>query len=138
MAYSGIFPKKIEIPDDSFYCDEPLAEGIPVGSLCPSFVKIMGTKYEPGMVVVLKSISFGNLEVGVIKNIFFFNGKVLFRCETFKAVLGKSGIYCSTERTNQATCESTKLADHQPLRSLGPTNNFRFVLHHFISETCII
>jgi len=38
----------------------------------------MGTKYEPGMVVVLKSIYFGNLEVGVITNIFFFNGKVIF------------------------------------------------------------
>ena len=47
-------------------------------SLILTNIKIFGTLYSPGMVLVMKKESFGVLQVGIIRIIIFQGGRVMF------------------------------------------------------------
>ena len=135
LYYRGLFPKKIDVPDQSAYCDTlPAGMNFSPNSLSPAFVKVWGTKYEPGMLVVPQVLSYGILKVGLIKALIVDGSKVYFKCDCFRAELGVGGIYTTKNQLDCCVCELSCLADHKPLKRLGSLTDFSFVLHHFISE----
>ena len=105
-------------------------------TLIPKYVKVFGTRYEAGQVLVLKKLSHGLLKIGLIKHISFNGTSVKFCVRTFKASQSKYGFYVTTKFLSQfEVTELDDLADYYPLEMVGTADSFSFILHHFISTT---
>ena len=85
----------IEIPDCATYAVDFKGD-FSSNAVNPSTVKIWGTEYRVGDVLVLKRISFDVLEVGLLKGIVV-DDKVFFVCEVFKAIACKGGVYTTDQ-----------------------------------------
>ena len=147
-GYFGLFSRnKIEIPDKapealdvakvtvnpilkSYICSlDPKA-------LIPKNVKVFGTHYEAGQVLILKKLCHGLLKIGLIQCISY-NGIALNFCvTTFEASQSKFGFYVTTKFLSDFEATNLDdLADYYPLEMVGPSNSFSFILHHFVSST---
>lgn len=104
-------------------------------SLILTNIKIFGTLYSPGMVLVMKKESFGVLQVGIIRIISFQGGRVMFGCSKFTAMQSRNNFYVTTENLDSFEFISyDALEDYYPLLRIGDVNMFRFSLHHYISS----
>ena len=144
--YYGLFPtNKYDIPADSyklghyiqFSSDIYIQKASKVlisDSLIVKSVKIHGTLYSPGMIVMMKKESFGVLKVGMIRIIAFQESQIWFGCSTYSASQSRYNSYVTTEELSDfETICYDNLQDYYPLLRYGTISGFRFVLHHFIS-----
>ena len=145
-CYFGLFPRsKFEIPDSSPIAEDLLkvavdpfmkafVKDLDPKSLVPKYIKIYGTNYESGKVLVIKKEQHGRLKVGFIKAISYFNNIVQFVVKTFEASQSKYGSYVTTKFLSEnEIVDYDLLADYHPLEMLGPSHSFSFILHHYIS-----
>ena len=104
-------------------------------SLLVESVKVYGTSYKLGNVVVLDKKQFGELFLGVIKLMVFSNKKLQLYCSSIRALQSRHNFYMTQEPSNEniwITLENIK--DYYPLTLIGKPNSFRISLHHFISK----
>ena len=146
-CYQGLFPRsKIEIPDIApeisailtVTQDPELKQFLSSSNpydLVPKYVKIFGTKYEPGNILVLEKICHGLLKIGLIKSLVS-DGKIVTFCVTsFEASQSKFGFYVTTKfLSNFETVKFEELADYYPLEMTGTHKSFSFFLHHFVAD----
>ena len=146
-GYNGLFPPKYEVPDNAVMvrdmvkiCHDPFLQRF-MANLCqedliPRSLKIFGTKYQPGMILILEKSNYGEMKVGLIKAISSNNNKVLFACAVFEAFQGKYCFYMTKQKLADFLIVSHRnLGDHQPLQRIGTTDKFYFSLHHYVSES---
>ena len=144
--YYGLFPtNKFDIPAKSVslahYSDtsndifvKSASQVLQGDSLILNNVKIHGTLYSPGMIVVMKKEALGVLKVGLIRIIAFQEGKICFGCSTFLAMQSRYNFYVTREEISMfETINYDDLQDYYPLTRIGTTSAFRFALHHYIS-----
>ena len=148
-AYSGLFPRKLEIPDSALtkkeimkinpepFLQSFLAKFKP-DVLVPAKLRIFGTIYEPGMVLVLSKQDFGEvMKVGLLRAIAIDQEQVIFGCVCYEAWLSSDGFYVTTKKISELEVKSlSELADHQPLHRIGSADNFSFCLHHYVTSSC--
>jgi hypothetical protein len=144
-GFYGLFPDKLEIPEDALYKKEMLQvssdsfmleflRSFQENTVVPKKIKIWGTNYEPGMLLVVKKELFGELTVGLLKVIAVTGSKVTFGFETFLANQANHNYYVSVKKINSMEMvDAQDLCDHHPLLRDGTSSNFSFSLHHFIS-----
>ena len=146
-VYNGLFPPKFEVPANAASVKDLfsmmssdnllrkfMAE-LSSDTLLPTNIKIFGTKYEPGMILVLRKSGFGALEVGVLRFISYKNEKVIFCCTVFEAFQSKHCYYVTSKKSQDFEMMSyDRLGDHYPLHRIGTADKFCFSLHHYISE----
>ena len=146
-CYFGLFSNiNIEIPDTAPTVNEvqmissdvtlrEFFETLSPKALVPKFVKIFGTHYEAGKVVVLSKVGHGLLKVGLIKSISSNGKNVTFCVSTFEASQSKFGYYVTTKTLSQfEVVAHDALADYYPLEIMGTANSFSFILHHFVTD----
>lgn len=145
--YYGLFPtNKFEIPAEAVTLSD-YQEGMECSSVamaCEKFnkdslilnkVKVYGTTYKPGKAVVLKKESIGELSVGLIKIMVFFENKLYFLCKCLQMMQSNHNFYLSQGVTAENVWVlQDQLLDYYPLTCYGSPPNLRLVLHHFISE----
>ena len=103
-------------------------------SVIPKKLKVFGTVYGIGKVLVLKKMCFGKLRIGVIKAIAFSSSEVNFSISVFEAHQSKFGHYVTTKFVSpNDTVNYSNLADYCPLEMIGTHKSFSFILHHFIT-----
>ena len=133
--YTGLFPNKIEVPDGASYDVKYPDQQFSSSAVLPKYVKIWGTEYKPGDVLIIKVESFGVLNVGLLKSIVVDMKTVSFLCDIFKAELGKSNSYSTTVKVDSDIfVKYDILADYRPLLRRGSLESFSFLLHHYVSE----
>ena len=145
-AYYGLFNQnKIEVPDNApevsdvvkITIDPELKmylSSLESRTLVPKYVKVFGTRFEAGQVLILKKLAQGHLKIGLIKNISFNGTTVNFCLKTFEASQSKYGFYVTTKfLLNSEVTDLEDLADYYPLEMVGASDSFSFILHHFIS-----
>ena len=146
--FYGLFPiSKFDIPANSLSLRDTIlisekdaylmkaSEILDEDSLILTQIKIFGTLYSPGMVLVMKKESYGVLKVGIIRIISFKGGRVTFGCSKFTAMQSRNNFYVSTENLSSFEFISyDALEDYYPLQRIGDLNKFRFSLHHYISS----
>ena len=147
-GYTGLFPPKFDVPStavsvkdlknvkidvvEEFVSDLRLSQA----ALLPVSVTVFGTKYEAGMILALKKNYVGEMTVGIIKVIAFWNEQVTFGCAVYEAFQTKHGYYVSSKKIkNLEVVNQSNLADHQPLHRIGSAERFKFSLHHFVSQS---
>ena len=146
FRYNGLFPKKLEIPPNAASVreiragmnDEYLERFLSIygqDDLIPTSVKVFGTKYEPGMILILHKNCFGSLKVGLLNAIACSREETFFGCTVYEALQSKHGYYVTTVKLNSLKIINQKnLADHHPLKRSGTSERFCFSLHHYVSE----
>ena len=147
-SYFGLFPRsKYEVPDNAPIAQdfvkiaaEPFLkaylQALDPKTLIPKHIKIYGTNYENGKVLVIRKVEHGKLKVGLIKAISYFNNKVQFVVKTFEANQSKYGSYVTTKfLAENEIVEYDLLSDYHPLEMIGPCDSFFFILHHYISNS---
>ena len=145
--YEGLFPSKYDIPENAASVKEVkqvetddfiklFLSTLDEEALVPVKISVYGTSYEPGNVLVLHKEDVGEMTVGVVKAIGFFKGEVFFGCTIFEARQSVNGYYVTIKKVRNFFKQSyNKLADHNPLLRVGPTDSFSFSLHHFVSKS---
>ena len=104
-------------------------------SLIPKYVKIHGTRYEAGKVLILNKMNHGHLKIGLIRSISFLETKVNFLVRTFEANQSKFGFYVTTKSLSEdESVVFENLADYYPVEMVGTIRSFSFILHHFVSD----
>ena len=146
-GYNGLFPRKYEVPDNAVLvkdmikvCSDPFLQMVmsrlSQDALIPKSIKIFGTKYEAGMILVLEKSDFGEMKVGLLRAISFIRETVVFACSVFEAFQSKHCFYITTQKLKDFfMINHSNLGDHQPLQRIGTADKFCFSLHHFVSET---
>ena len=147
-GYQGLFPDKFEVPVNTLTAQDmrkissdefllTFMADVDADTLIPKNIKIFGTKYEAGMVLIISKGDFGTMVVGVLKAISFHKEIVMFGCTVFEALLSKHCYYVTTKkvRGDFQIINHSNLADHQPLQRIGTIEDFIFPLHHFVSQT---
>ena len=145
--YFGLFNNnKFEIPDTSpnalevsAVTGDPLMKNyfsaLNPKSLIPKYVKIHGTRYEAGKVLILNKMNHGHLKIGLIRSISFIETKVNFLVRTFEANQSKFGFYVTTKSFSEdESVVFENLADYYPVEMVGTIRSFSFILHHFVSD----
>ena len=146
-AFYGLFPKtKYEVPDNSPLSSDVSSittdlamqtffKNLDSQAMIPKQIKIYGTTYESGKVLVIKKVEYGKLTVGLIKAISYFKHEVKFAVKTFEAHQSKYGQYVTTKfLKSHEIVDYRELADYYPLEMIGTCDSFSFVLHHFVSQ----
>ena len=147
-CYYGLFSRnKIEIPDkapEAFDVSKITLDPILKSYICsldpktlvPKNVKVFGTHYEAGQVLILKKLCHGLLKIGLIKCISSNGISLNFCVSTFEASQSKFGFYVTTKFLSDFEATNLDdLADYYPLETVGPNNSFSFILHHFVSSS---
>ena len=145
--YLGLFPRsKFEIPDNSVTVEgmkattsDPFLKlylrKLNLNALVLKNIKIYGTLYIIGNVLVLMKLSPGTLKVGLIKAISFHEEEVNFGVTTFVALQNRYNFYVTTEKMSDfETLNYKDLQDYYPLQRYGALDAFSFPLHHYVSE----
>ena len=146
--YYGLFPtNKFKIPPGALSLGECelneegsllikiTSEKFDKNSLILEEVKVHGTSYVMGNVVVLKKENAGELEVGLIQIMVHSENKLHFLVKTHIARQNKFNLYISqSSQSERLWVQLEDLLDYYPLTCLGSSGSFRFVLPHFISE----
>jgi hypothetical protein len=146
-CYQGLFPKfQLEIPDTAPHVFEiqritkdPLViqflSSLNPQGLSPKSIKIFGTLYEAGSILIMEKLSFGLLKVGLVRCISCNENKVSFSVSSYEASQSKFGYYVTTRFVSECEVVSyDTLADYYPLVMIGTKEAFSFILHHFITE----
>ena len=147
FMYYGLFPlNKFETSSSAVSCREykgmfPASDKylrmVEDDALILKSLKIYGTEYIPGMLLVLGKESHGVLKVGLIRLITLRDESVSFGCSVFISKQSRDNYYVSTEDSNLFEMTSYEaLQDYHPLLRVGPVWGFKFSLHHFISSRC--
>ena len=98
-------------------------------------VKVYGTDYSIGSVVILEKNAEGLLKVGLVRIIIILDGQPVFGCSTFLAGLSRCNFYVAIDKIKELeTVKYEMLHDYYPLPKVGVGDSFRFSLHHFISD----
>ena len=111
--YQGLFPKnRLDIPSDSSFLrdckldtsDEAFHQTamdmFGEEALLVRQLKVYGTLYTAGMIVVLRKPRFGELNVGVIEVLLVSDRRVFFYCKSYRALQSRHNYYISQERCN--------------------------------------
>ena len=144
--YYGLFSSsKFEVPDDAPNVNDVLRitsdsslrsfyGSLQSDAVIPKKLKVFGTGYGIGKVLVLNKLCFGKLRIGVIKAIAFSSSEVNFSISVFEAHQSKFGYYVTTKFVSpNDTVNYSNLADYRPLEMIGTNKSFSFILHHFIT-----
>ena len=144
--YYGLFSSsKFEVPDDAPNVKDVLKvtsdsglrrfySSLQSDAVIPKKLKVFGTGYGIGKVLVLIKMCHGKLRIGVIKAIAFSSNEVNFSISVFEAHQSKFGNYVTTKFVSlDDTVNYSNLADYCPLEMIGTHKSFSFVLHHFIT-----
>ena len=144
--YQGLFPThRLEIPDAAprvtdakKMFEDPLLKqylsSLNHDTLIPKFIKIFGTRYEAGQVLIVKKLDFGLLKVGLIRCITCTGTDVNFLVSSFEASQSKFGYYVTTKVLAPSEIVSyATIHDYYPLEMRGTIEAFSFCLHHFIT-----
>ena len=112
--FYGLFPiSKFDIPANSLSLRDTIlisekdaylmkaSEILDEDSLILTNIKIFGTLYSPGMVLVMKKESYGVLKIGIIRIISFKGGRVTFGCSKFTAMQSTETISMSPQKICQ-------------------------------------
>ena len=103
-------------------------------ALYPAKISVLGTLYQPGMILVMKKEVFGEIKVGLLKAISVQNKVVTFGCSSFECTQSKFGYYVTTNVVSDFECISySDLWDYHPLHRIGSLDSFVFMLHHYVS-----
>ena len=147
-AYTGLFPSKLDIPAAALKVKEML----PINPepflrnfmlkfspevLVPVNIKIFGTSYDPGMVLVLTKEDCGEvMKVGILRAIAVDKEEVFLGVVSFEAQRSQHGYFVTTKQVNSfEIVNHSQLADYSPLQRIGPADTFRFCLHHYVSSS---
>ena len=146
-AYTGLFPRsRFEIPDDAVNVkvmkvatsDAFISKFLLTlnqDSLVLKQIRIYGTLYIPGNVIVIKKVSPGTLKAGILKVIAFYEGVVSFAVSSFIIQQNRYNLYVTTKKVSDfETVRYQDLHDYCPLQRHGTLDSFSISLHHFISE----
>ena len=146
-AYTGLFPRsKFDIPDDAvnvrvmkISSSDPFLlkflESLNTNALVLKKIKIYGTLYIPGNVLVLEKVSPGTLKAGVIRAISFNNDVVCFGVSSFIVQQNRYNFYVTTQKVSEfEKVKYEDLQDYYPLQKFGNLDAFSTSLHHYISE----
>ena len=99
--------------------------GLSDDSLIPTTIKIYGTQYEAGMLVVIEKKDFGEVLVGVA--FAYVKKEALFACTVFEAMQSKYGYYITTKKIKDIeVVKQSILADPHPLQRIGTADKFSF------------
>ena len=145
-AYEGLFPvNPIEMPDDTLSvfqvpitnkddCQRKFLSVLDQNASYPAKLFILGTLYQPGMILILGKPSFGELLVGLLKAMSVNGGEVTFCCSSFECTLSNLGYYISRKKVSDFVLLSGReLWDYHPLHRMGTLDSFMFPLHHFVT-----
>ena len=146
-AYHGLFPtNKLEMPEDTINVFQVKANSnddfqrrflstLDPSAQYPAKVTVLGTSYQPGMILVLKKEVLGELKVGLLKAIAVHDTKIIFGCSSFLCTQSKFGYYVTTKSLSNFELTSySELWDYHPLHRIGSLQSFIFQLHHFVSQ----
>ena len=98
-------------------------------------IKIFGTLYVTGNILVLKKMSPGTLKVGLLRAISIYEDRVNFGVEVFMVLQNRFNFYVTTSRVSVfEKVDYQDLQDYYPLQRYGPIDAFSFPLHHYVSE----
>ena len=104
-------------------------------SLVLKQIRIYGTLYIPGNVIVIKKVSPGTLKAGILKCIAFYEGIVSFGVSSFIIQQNRYNLYVTTKKVSDfETIQYQDLHDYYPMQRHGTLDSFSITLHHFISE----
>ena len=144
--YFGLFVSNMfELPDASITVEDVLKmvtdpnlrcfyQSIEAKSLSVKKLKIYGTEYSVGKLIILRKESYGQLTVGIISAIAFYKNVVKFAVSSYEALQSKYGYYVSSRSiAPYEVVTYDMLWDYHPLELYGNLKSFSFVLHHFVS-----
>ena len=101
----------LQVSSDSFMVE--FLRKFQENTVVPKKIKIWGTNYEPGMLVVVRKELFGELTVGLLKALAVTGKKVVFGCETFLANQASHNYYVSVKKLNSMEIVDVEnLSDH--------------------------
>ena len=145
--YYGLFPvNKFEFPANSAPLDSHVNTSsdtyigeasllLDKDSLILTSLKIYGTLYRPGSIILMKKESLGVLKIGLVRIIAYESNRIFFGCSTYIAMQSRYNFYVTTEELKSFEIISyDNLQDYYPLMKIGTTSGFKFSLHHFISS----
>ena len=125
---SAFFPKKFYIPVNSTSVGalktmntdgymELFMSNLSDDTLIPTHIKVFGTKYEAGMIVILKRGDCGEMLVGLVRTLSICRENVILGCTVFVAIHSKHGYYVTILKEKDLEVENLcDLADHYPLQ----------------------
>ena len=100
----------------------------------PAKVTVLGTLYQPGMILIMKKESFGVLKVRLLKAISVKDKNVLFGCSSFECKQSKFGYYVTTKVLTDFECIRYRdIGDYHPVHRIGTLDTFVFALHNSVS-----
>ena len=131
--YYGLFPiDKYEVPGNSSILTDYLQEdsdNILVHKALEKFdghslvlerIKVHGTLYSIGSIVVLDKECHGELVVGVVKMMIFSNNRLVLYCSSFEVMQNRHNIYMTQRLLNENVwIPIEKLKDYHPLTAIG-------------------
>ena len=136
--FNGLFPNKFFVPPNAALAKDldritfdpflkTFLAGLSDDSLIPTTIKIYGTQYEAGMLVVIEKKDFGEVLVGVLKAFAYVKKEALFACTVFEAMQSKYGYYITTKKIKDIeVVKQSILADPHPLQRIGTADKFSF------------
>ena len=146
-AFYGLFStNKHEIPDNAPMASDvakitsdpalkAFYQELNEEAVIPNRVKIYGTEFIIGKIIVIKKQDHGNLKVGLIKAISYFKNKISFAVVTFEALKSKFGPFVTTAFISaHEVVDFDTLADYYPLEMMGTLDSFSFILHHYVTR----
>jgi hypothetical protein len=95
-------------------------------------VKVWGTVYRVGHLVVTEVVCQDILEVGEIETIVVREDKVLFFVSLHDCARDAFNIFQSCPKDKGKLVSYTALADFKPLIKRGQGKSFSFLLHHYL------
>lgn len=107
------------------------------GDIVSDRVKIKGTTYRAGHVLVTKAISCDVLEVGTVHEIVLRENKVLFLLSLHHASRSFLGFFEALPCETVGIVQYEDLADFKPLIGRGKNACFPFVLHHNVMASVL-
>ena len=145
--YHGLFSRsKFVLPDDAPTTKDVLCivkdnslkvfySKLGSNALVLKKVKIYGTMYACGKVVVIENLKHGLLKVGMIRAMCF-DDDVQFLVTSYNARQSRFGYYVTTEVVvKDESIAYLSLYDYYPLDVTGVSGCYTFSLHHFIRSS---
>lgn len=126
------FPGKLHKPMES-----EAAEMLRPGDVLTDRVKVWGTSYKIGHVVVTAVICQDVIEVGVVEKIVVRGTEARFLVSLHDCARDSNNIFHSVPKNRGMLVPYSSLADFKPVIKRGQGNSFRFVLHHYLPLTNI-
>jgi len=124
------FPGKLSNPEDA---DGALqTDLLQSGDMITDNVKVFGTNYKAGQLIVTEVICPDILVVGEIKKVVVRRNKAMFLVSLHECARDALNVFQSCPKNKLKLVSYSRLPDFKPLMKRGQGESFSFVLHHYL------